>query len=276
MLPEDSDIPVRNYASSAEGRVDGAQTIAPAWHTVVLIAAIAAISVIGKLQLAGGHHSPNRTMTYATTAGMELILLGWIFLGVRARKVKLRSLLGSLAGGWRGFVMDLGVAAVFWIGALAVLATAGMLWTGTQVFIARMHGSAQAAQAVEQGMKNGETLHALEQLAPSNGEEVACWVGLCCLVGVIEEMVFRGYLQQQFIAWTGGGVVWGVVLSAILFGAGHGYQGLRNMVLLALFGALFGGLAIVRRNLRAGMIAHTWHDLIAGLALALLKSHHVV
>jgi hypothetical protein len=61
-----------------------------------------------------------------------------------------------------------------------------------------------------------------------------------------------------------------------MFGAAHGYQGARNMVLLAVFGVLFSALAIVRRSLRAGIIAHSWHDLIAGLTLALLRTHRLL
>jgi O-antigen/teichoic acid export membrane protein len=48
------------------------------------------------------------------------------------------------------------------------------------------------------------------------------------------------------------------------------------MVLLAVFGVLFSLLAIFRRNLRAGIFAHSWQDIIAGLTLALLKAHHTI
>ncbi len=88
---------------------------------------------------------------------------------------------------------------------------------------------------------------------------------LCLLVGVAEELVFRGYLQQQFTAWSRGAAAGGVVFSAIMFGAAHGYEGVRAMFLLAVFGALFSLLALFRRNLRAGIFAHSWHDAIAGL-----------
>ncbi len=47
------------------------------------------------------------------------------------------------------------------------------------------------------------------------------------------------------------------------------------MVLLAVFGVLFSLLALYRRSLRAGLFAHVWHDLFAGLALALLRSSHI-
>jgi membrane protease YdiL (CAAX protease family) len=91
---------------------------------------------------------------------------------------------------------------------------------------------------------------------------------LCLLVGFVEETVFRGYLQRQFIGWARGGLATGVLASAVVFGSAHGYQGARNMVLLAVFGVLF--------SLRAGIFAHAWHDFIAGLALALLRSRHIL
>jgi hypothetical protein len=114
------------------------------------------------------------------------------------------------------------------------------------------------------------------QLAPENGVEIAAWVLLCVLAGLAEELVFRGYLQRQFTAWAGGARAVGVVISSLAFGAAHGYQGVRNMVLLAVFGVLFSLLAIFRGSLRAGIFAHSWHDLIAGLTVALLHSRHLL
>ena len=90
---------------------------------------------------------------------------------------------------------------------------------------------------------------------------------LCALVGIAEELVFRGYLQQQFTAWARGAAAAGVVFSAMMFGAAHGYEGARAMFLLAVFGAFFSLLALFRRNLRAGIFAHSWHDAIAGLTV---------
>jgi uncharacterized protein len=119
-----------------------------------------------------------------------------------------------------------------------------------------------------------QTIHTLLRLAPGTPSEIAAWVLVCAFAGFAEEIVFRGYLQRQFTAW-GRGALWaGVVFSGIFFGMAHGYQGVRNMVLLSVFGALFSLLAILRRSLRAGMIAHAWQDLIAGLGLALLHARH--
>jgi len=41
--------------------------------------------------------------------------------------------------------------------------------------------------------------------------------------------------------------------------------------MITVFGALFSLLALRRGSLRAGMIAHGWHDIFSGIALAVLK-----
>jgi membrane protease YdiL (CAAX protease family) len=253
--------------------LSGPVQLAPLWHTVVLIGGIVALSVGGSSQL---HHVSSRLLTYGTTSALELVMLGWVVLGLRLRRIPFRFLFGATTRGFRGIALDLGIACVFWIGSLMILASIGAVWAGAEYAVAHRHSTAHAGQPMEPNSAEKQNVRILEQLAPASGVEIACWVLLCCLAGTIEEVVFRGYLQQQFTAWAKGGVVWGVVFSAVLFGAAHGYQGTRNMVLLAVFGALFSVLAILRRSLRAGIFAHSWHDLIAGLTLAFLRTHHLI
>jgi membrane protease YdiL (CAAX protease family) len=248
--------------------------IAPAWHTIVLIVGILALSIFGRAQIATMPGRSNRLLTYGGTAAMELVMLGWVALGLRLRKIPLRSLFGDLERGFQGVMRDLGIAFLFWVGSLMILSTLGIFWTGVEIAIKHRH--APTAQSLEMSATEQQTLRTLEQLAPASGKEIACWALLCLVAGFIEEAVFRGYLQRQFTAWARGEVAAGVGFSALLFGAAHGYQGLRNMVLLAVFGALFSLLAIFRRSLRAGIFAHGWHDMIAGLALAALRSHHLI
>ena len=250
--------------------------LAPAWHTVLLIFGIIAISIAGKVQLTHAHHAPNRLITYSTTAGMELFLLGWVAVGLRLGGTPLRSVFGAVGKGVRAVLVDLAVAGAFWIVSLFVLGTMGLLWTSVDAAVSAWQRSGHGSVASALAPRHQEGLRVIEQLAPASGVEIVCWALLCTLAGVIEEVVFRGYLQNQFAAWTRGGVVWGVALSALLFGAAHGYQGARNMFLLAVFGVLFSVLAILRRNLRAGVFAHSWHDLISGLVLAFLRSRHLL
>jgi membrane protease YdiL (CAAX protease family) len=61
----------------------------------------------------------------------------------------------------------------------------------------------------------------------------------------------------------------GVLLSAAIFDACHLYQGAKAVVLIAVYGALFGVLAPWRKSIRPGMIMHALHDTVSGLAAKL-------
>ncbi|MGO9303749.1 MAG: CPBP family intramembrane glutamic endopeptidase, partial [Candidatus Korobacteraceae bacterium] len=63
----------------------------------------------------------------------------------------------------------------------------------------------------------------------------------------------------------------GVLLSALVFGASHGYEGAARMILIAIFGLMFGLLSWWRKSLRTGMMAHAWHDALSGAILRMLK-----
>jgi hypothetical protein len=92
------------------------------------------------------------------------------------------------------------------------------------------------------------------------------FVLLSCTAGFVEEILFRGYLQRQITALSGNAYV-GVVGSAIFFGAGHGYEGARRMVLIAVLGLMFGLLTLLRKSLRPGMMAHAFFDSLQGALL---------
>ncbi len=247
--------------------------VAPLWHTLILIAAIVLLSMSGAKQLSAPDSSVNRMQTYLFTAATEVCMLAWVYFGLRLRKIPFRSLFGSISGDFQSLIADLGFAFVFWISSLTILGTIGIFWTVIEAAITHQPLISSGKQLTPDATQQ-QTLHTLTQLAPTNGRELAAWILLCIVAGLAEETVFRGYLQRQFTAWSRGAVATGVVLSALLFGAAHGYQGVRNMVLLAVFGALFSLLALLRRGLRPGIFAHSWHDLFAGLVLAFLNAHH--
>jgi hypothetical protein len=253
--------------------------VAPVWHTLLLIAGIVVLSVEGARELSGPSAraiDSNRFVTYATTIGSELLMLAWVWFGMRLRKIPFRSLFGDLSGGFKSFFLDLGIAAGFWLGAMMVLMTAAVIWLVTDSAIHHRPLIPKGGASAPVDPSQQHTVQTLAALAPSNGREIAAWALVCVMAGLIEELVFRGYLLRQFTAWSRGLVVGGVLLSSIMFGAAHGYQGVRNMVLLTLFGSLFALLAVFRRNLRAGMFAHAWHDFFVGLMLSLLKWKHLI
>jgi membrane protease YdiL (CAAX protease family) len=254
--------------------------IAPAWHTIVLVAIIVALSIHTAWRFSAAHEPLNRLYTYGFSAVFDLVMVAWVILGLRLRKIPLRSLLGAFSFDLRSSALDLGFAAVFWIGSLMVLGSLNLTWSGVEALFTHRTTAAHSAQPsgriVTSDPERMKTLRELAELAPANGSEIAAWAMLCLMVGFSEELVFRGYLQRQFIGWSRGRVAWGVLASAVVFGSAHAYQGVRGMVLIAVFGALFSVLAIYRRSLRAGMIAHCWNDLIFGLALGFLRSKHII
>lgn len=255
------------------------QSIAPWWHTLVLIAGIALLSVAGKQEISAKNVAAlasSRYSTYASTIGSEVLMLLWVYFGMRLRKVPFRSLFGDMSGGVRTFFLDIGIGGLFWIGSLTVLGAIGITWTAIDMALKHQSLFGSHGKAVTPDPAQEKLIHTLSALAPSNGREVLAWALVCVMAGLIEELVFRGYFQRQFTAWSRGAIAGGVIFSALMFGSAHGYQGARNMVLLTIFGVLFSLLAVFRRNLRAGMIAHAWHDFFVGLLLTLMKTKHLI
>lgn len=251
--------------------------IAPVWHTLLFMAGIILLSVEGARELSGKHGvgaESNRLMTYAQTVFSQLLMLGWVYLGLRLRKIPFRSLLGEFSMSVKSIFIDIGVATIFWFASLIVLGTLGITWTVIDALA--HHRSLLSLNKGGPDASQQQAVHTLTTLVPTTGREVVAWILVCIFAGFAEEIIFRGYFQRQFTAWSRGAVIGGVLLSAAMFGAAHGYQGVRNMVLLSIFGALFSLLALLRRSLRPGMFAHAWHDLFAGLVLALLHWKHMI
>ena len=107
-------------------------------------------------------------------------------------------------------------------------------------------------------------------LIPDTTLELLIWFSVSATAGISEEIIFRGYLQRQFAGITRS-IVAGVLISAVIFGAAHGYEGGPRMILIGIYGLMFGLLAWWRKSLRPGMIAHAWHDAFSGAVLHLLK-----
>ncbi len=225
--------------------------LAPVWHTVLLVAVLLAGSVSG----AGSHHllvrGGSKLLQYLWGITWEWILAGFVWLGIRKR-FRLRDVIGGRWASFDDFFVDVLVAACFWMVAALVLAAGAKL----------MH--------LDQAEKLDAMRRQLGFLTPNTRLEVAVWVLLSTTAGFCEEFIFRGYLQLQFAAMTRS-MLAGVLLSAVIFGASHGYEGSARMVLIGIFGLLFGLLAWWRKSLRPGMMAHAWHDALSGIILRMLK-----
>ena len=226
-------------ATSADTRT---QTLAPWWHTVLVLAPIA----IGSVASAYQHGLPNANIpgiTHRLSSYLTVLLEEWIgvllvWLAVRSRGIPIRSL---VSGHWhtaRAFFRDLGIA----VGFMAiVIPLAGIL-------------------AYLLGATNNP---ALANITPKTVVELLVFLFLTASAGFGEELVFRGYLTQQFSAWTSRSA-FGIGLQGIVFGLAHGFYG-KAMLAIMVQGWLLGLLAYWRKSLRPGMIAHWLQDSIGGI-----------
>jgi hypothetical protein len=245
--------------SSSSQTTEQGGLLAPWWHTALMVVLIIGLSVAGVRQL---HSIGNRPLhlvaNYSLSTGYEWVLAGLAVWGIHMRKVPLRQLLGERHPGTRAWLVDLGVALGYWAVAVMVLGLLGNALT-------KIPGSHIDPQKI------GDVT---QKLAPTTGIEMILFLVLSLSAGVCEELVFRGYLQQQF-ARMGRSMWAGVALSALVFGGAHGYEGVAGVLLITAYGAMFGVLALWRRRLRTGMIAHAWHDSLSGVAMVLLRHYGV-
>jgi len=106
--------------------------VAPAWHTIVLVAGILALSIHSASSFSAAHGPINRLRSYGFTAAMEAGIFAWAVVGLRLKKISLRSLLGSCPLNFRSIARDLGCALIFWITSLMVLGSLGIAWSGVE------------------------------------------------------------------------------------------------------------------------------------------------
>jgi membrane protease YdiL (CAAX protease family) len=218
------------------------QPIAPVWHFAVLLLIIFAMSGLGAYSQSASPIRGHRIVGYITVMVFEWVLTGFIAWGIHLRGLRLRDLISGKWQRWTSVVRDLGLAVLFLIVANVIL--------GMVAFSLKAKPGS--------GARN---------LIPQNASETVVYLLLTLTAGVCEEIIFRGYLQRQFSAFTHSATA-GLILQAIAFGIAHGYQGLKFMFIIAVFGAMFGLLAAWRCSLRPGIAAHFLQDAAVGLLLA--------
>lgn len=229
--------------------------LAPIWHTVLIIVVLLANSyftaVIANRVMSHGSKAITETariVQYGLTIVFEIFLLFLTWIGLRLKKTKIRELIGGRWDTPEAFLLDVAIAAAFWVVA------AGILY-GLSVAL----GLAKPSQIEE-------TKKLAAVLAPHSWGGLGLFIALSTVAGFVEEIIFRGYLQRQ-LGVLSGNIYVGIVASAAVFGGGHGYEGTRRMILIFVYGMMFGFLALWRKSLRPGMMAHAWHDAFSGVLL---------
>jgi uncharacterized protein len=228
-----------------DARQRGREEAAPTWHTAALIGLIVAVAVTGTLLTRRGVAVAAPVPPASQTAVLytQMILVAWGLLFYVCRVGRPRSALRTLVGeGWTSVgraVVDVGLAACGWVLIEACeIAWMRMFATGASPSVAAM--------------------------LPHRGLARVAWAAVSVSVGLSEEVVYRGYFQNQLAALSRRArVAW--VLQAVLFGLAHAEQGIGAMVRLAAYGLALGALARWRRSLVPGILCHVWTNLASGL-----------
>lgn len=102
--------------------------------------------------------------------------------------------------------------------------------------------------------KNKEST--LQYLLPQNSRERLLWILAVIVAAFCEEYMYRGVLYQLMLIHTEGKIWAAVLLSAIIFGFGHGTQGERAILQIIPFAIGFHVLAIFSGGLLLPMVVH--------------------
>ena len=215
----------------------------PMWVLVGVFLAMALWGALAQRQAAPSTAFPRPASPAAIYAGLVLMEWGLVLYvwsaGLGRRPGSLRQLIGGRWSRPRDVAVDAAIGLLTW----AVWSAVSLLW---------------------RSWSGPDSAASIDSLLPHRLHEIGLWILLSMSAGFCEELVFRGYLQRQLHVLTGSAPL-ALLLQAALFGVSHGYQGARACLRITVYGLFFGGLAMWRRSLRPGMIAHAWTDIAGGL-----------
>jgi membrane protease YdiL (CAAX protease family) len=110
--------------------------------------------------------------------------------------------------------------------------------------------------------RSADALKSFSYFFPATWTERRWWVFVCITAGVCEEIVFRGFLLHYLhvFPWTLN-LTLALLISSVVFGFNHLYQGARGVAGTAIAGLLFGLLFLLTGNLLLPVIFHGVIDL---------------
>lgn len=151
---------------------------------------------------------------------------------------------------YEGLGLDTDSSATFWTGYVAFAIVIRLV-----VNRSRMKNPARPAR-IEANLARASAI------MPASPAERRWWAVVSVGAGVGEELLYRSFLMYYFgtyspwLPWPAG-----LVLSAVIFGLAHLYQGRRGIVNAGALGLLFGLLYRVSGSIIPAMLLHAYVDL---------------
>jgi CAAX protease family protein len=171
------------------------------------------------------------------------------FVGIRRRgRITWQEVVGAKWKSWQATIRDLGIA----LGALLTMAVIGNL--SNAVLGPLQHDAA-----------------AFHWMVAQNIIEALAFLVAALTAGFVEEFLFRGYIQRQCLALCGSTIL-ASALQVLIFTQGHFYQGWIRLVPVLLIGVVLTIVALWRKTLIPGMMAHGFGD---GLVAFLFFAKHL-
>ncbi|MBH0131165.1 CPBP family intramembrane glutamic endopeptidase [Salinibacterium sp. NK8237] len=100
----------------------------------------------------------------------------------------------------------------------------------------------------------------VQAILPRNRQELVIGGLLSINAGVVEELLFRLALPALLYATTGNAII-AVVVSLLIFGLMHSYQGITGIVVTTIIGAIFMAVYVLTGSILIAIIAHAVLDL---------------
>ncbi len=109
-----------------------------------------------------------------------------------------------------------------------------------------------------------EVPHDIDLMLPRSGTEKRYWGLLSLSAGLTEELIYRGFLIFLLgYLFPGLNIYLCIVISALLFGLAHTYQGLSGVIKTGLFGLLLALVYICTGSILPGILLHFLLDYAA-------------
>lgn len=211
-------------STSSSTQRTGQAPLAPRWHTALFIAFVLAVAITGTLLGLTGRAAPAAA---SPSPWVMLAAQGMMLLYV-VRVGRSRCALVPLLGrGWSSVGRAVTEVAIACLGLFAIVGLERCL------------------------------------SAPSSNHGTPLPVVVALTVGFSEEVVYRGHLQTQLVALTRRPLL-AVAIQALVFGVAHGDRGIAAGLRIALYGAILGLMALWRRSLVPGILAHASLDVLGG------------
>jgi hypothetical protein len=182
---------------------------------------------------------------YLSIIALEWALVATVRGAIKNKGISLWELIGGRWKSWKDAFLDVGIFVPF-VG----------VWEGSAWLLHRVLGP--------------DSARSVDTMLPRSALEIALWIVVSLSAGICEEIVYRGYFQKQFAAYTNS-VAAAVVLQGIVFGVAHSYQGAKQDIIISVLGIVYGLLAVWRTNLRVNMMAHAWSDIWSGWLSGVLR-----